>query len=146
MNTVVECTRTFDKPWIGIVTLRKVGMLSRSATWAHCIFGEEVLHRITHRLLIGFGRPLRVDIRQVNRSLHGCISREPVYGRTTQSRHSGCNWPHTAGIHVHKWTWGISTSKERACCSTMSRLTCGTRWQSPEETDAQRRDSKTCQD
>src|SRR6476646_2554092 len=119
-------------------------MLLRSATWAHCIFGEDAFLETMHRPLNGFARRPKADMRLLNRSLHGCISREPVYLRTTESQRSGCNWPRTRGMLVHKWTWDVSTSKVRAYRLTILMPTFGTKRQGPEESSVQSKDSEFC--
>src|SRR4029077_18720443 len=146
MSMVAACGRIFVRQWIGTGTLPNAGMLSRSATWPHSIFWEGELHKITHRPLSGFERPLRVVTRLASKSLRGCITPGPVQFGIMQSQGSCCNWPRTKGIPVHKWTWDISTSKVRAFLLTMSPHICGTKRQRPEDSRAHGRNSKACQD
>src|SRR5215469_12466504 len=129
-DTVTGCGGMFDKPWIGIGALPKAEMLSRNATWAYCISAEKASHKAMRWRPNGFGRRQRMAMYPGNRSLPGCTSWGRVSFRTTQWQHTGCNWPRRLENHVHKEIWDISTSKERACRLTMSRLTCGTKRQS----------------
>src|SRR5690349_5875118 len=115
-------------------------MLLRSATWAHCIFGEHAFLETMHRPLNGFARQPKADMPLLNRSLRGCISREPAYLRITESQRSGCNWPRTRGMLVRKRTWDLCTSKARAYRLTMLMPTSGTKRQGQEESSVQWKD------